>query len=485
MQPKYRIALLILLLAGVSSLALSHSWSDAKSVQPEPVAPDSKPIAANGGLSLEAKLVQDKILVNGDGVLSLAVTLRAAPAAESARPNRPRQNVDLVVVLDRSGSMHGQKINDSRRAVIELLSALDPNDRFSLITYADASTIDIPLTAVDERTRGELMAKAAAVQPGGNTNLASGLQAAFDMLRNNRSANRNGKILLISDGMANRGVVEPDAIAAIAAAAVNQDFGVSSLGVGADFNELLMTRIADKGAGAYYFLEDPQRIAGVFLKESQETRTAAARNIEIRIPLPEGVVALDASGYPIETQGRLALFRAGDLAPGATRTIHVALRAPTSSARSFEIKGVSASFSANGQPHGLTLDAPLRFACAPDPKAVAQSIDKKLWERKTLQDDLGKLKEEVAQELRSGDEKGALRKIEQYKAQKAAENTSVGSDAVRQSLERDMDKLATTVKDTFSASPAAPGAPAMTQEKQNRNAKMLQHESYTQRRDKS
>lgn len=485
MHPKFRITLLILLLAGVSSLALSRSWSDAKSVQPAPTAPAPLASVANGGLSLEAKLVQDKILLNGDGLLSLALTLRAPFAPESAKPSQPRANVDLVVVLDRSGSMYGQKINDSRRAVIELLAALDPNDRFGLISYSDSATLDIPLTSVDERTRGELMAKASAVQSGGNTNLAAGLQAGFDLLRSNRSANRNGKILLISDGMANRGLVNPEEIAAIAGAAVNQDFGVSALGVGADFNELLMTRIADKGAGAYYFLEDPQRIAGVFLKESQETRSAAARNIEIRIPLPEGVVALDASGYPIETQGRFAMFRAGDLAPGCTRTIHVALRAPTNSARSFEIRGMSASFSAGGQPHGLTLDAPLRFACAPDPKVVADSIDKKLWERKTLQDDLGKLKEEVAQELRVGDEKGALRKIEQYKAQKAAENQAVGSAAVKQSLERDMDALASTVKDSFSPTPAAPGAPALSQDRQNRNAKALQHESYTQRRDKS
>ena len=113
---------------------------------------------------------------------------------------------------------------------------------------------------------------------------------------------------------------------------------------------------------------------------------------------------MDAAGYPIEKQGNHAVFRAGDLLPGCSRTLHVTLRAPTNAPRQFEIKGVSAAYHADGRPFGLTLDAPLRFACAPDPSAVAASIDKQLWERKAMQEDLGKLKEQVAQELRQGDE---------------------------------------------------------------------------------
>ena len=72
-----------------------------------------------------------------------------------------------------------------------------------------------------------------------------------------------------------------------------------------------------------------------------------------------------------------------------------------------------------------------------------------------------------------------MSKIDAYKAEKAAMKQTVGSVRVQDSLERDVNALASAVKDTFA------GAPAQVEEKKKRNAKNLQHESYTQRRDKS
>ena len=478
---KLRTALCIVILGALTCAGIAYSKAINKpNAGPLVSAPTLPAAAKNDGLELSAKLVQDKLLVNGDGVLTLALTLTAPAAATTT--TGPQQNVDMVVVLDRSGSMSGKKIEDSRRAVLELIAHLAPGDRFGLVSYSDNVTRNAPLTAINDATRSQLMAAAAAIQPGGNTNLAAGLQEGIEVLRAGRAAAdgqvRHGKIILISDGLANQGVTNPEAIAAMAGAASSQDFGVSALGVGSDFNELLMTRIADRGAGGYYFLEDPQRIAAVFLKESLETKTALARNIELRIPLPDGVQIQDAAGYPVEVAGNVALFRPGDLLPGKSRTLHVALRVPTSAENSYDIKGISAIYHNDGRPFGLTLDTPLHFSCVANPKAVAASIDKDSWERKALQEDYSKLKEQVAQDLRVGDEKGALSKIDSYKSEKKDANQAVGSVKVRDNLERDVAGLAATVKETF----AAPAG--QVEERQKLNAKALQQESYQQRRDK-
>jgi len=95
-----------------------------------------------------------------------------------------------------------------------------------------------------------------------------------------------------------------------------------------------------------------------------------------------------------------------------------------------------------------------------------------------LQEDYSKLKEQVAQDLRVGDEKGALSKIDSYKSEKKDANQAVGSVKVRDNLERDVAGLAATVKETF----AAPAG--QVEERQKLNAKALQQESYQQRRDK-
>ena len=89
-------------------------------------------------------------------------------------------------------------------------------------------------------------------------------------------------------------------------------FAVSTVGVGSDFNEHLMTYIADRGAGNYYYLENPNLFAEVFLKEFKITRAAAATSVEVRIPLRDGLTVVDASGYPIQMKNGQAVIQQGN-----------------------------------------------------------------------------------------------------------------------------------------------------------------------------
>ena len=89
----------------------------------------------NGPLKLSGHLVQEKIFSGGDGTVTLALTMYADDVLSS--DEREEQHVDMVIVLDQSGSMEGHKIEYARQSILNLLSGLSPHDRFAILGYAD------------------------------------------------------------------------------------------------------------------------------------------------------------------------------------------------------------------------------------------------------------------------------------------------------------------------------------------------------------
>ena len=107
---------------------------------------------------------------------------------------------------------------------------------------------------------------------------------------------------------------------------------------------------------------------------------------------------------------------------------------------------------------------------------VYTSINKTSWSEKVINEDFNRLKQEVAADIKSGKKQKALKKIDQYYDEREAVNAAVGSAQVAENLDKDLKKLRTIVKETFK------GAPAAVQQKQKSNAKALQFEGYSGRR---
>jgi Ca-activated chloride channel family protein len=309
---------------------------------------DPSPPTGSGPLTLSGRLVQNKILQGSDGRVNLALSLQASDGfvSTAAEPH----NVDMVIVLDRSGSMQGRKINDARQAVLNLLSSLSAKDRFALITYSDnvqyASALDT--VTVDRREKiGSLIQRLTA---SGGTNLGAGLQAGLNLLVSAPENGNSGKLILISDGLANKGITDSARLGTMAAVAVEKEFAVSTVGVGDNFNEQLMTAIADRGAGNYYYLENPMAFAEVFQKELFFSKTTVATNVSISFPLNNAISLVDASGYAIEIQNDHAVFYPGDLRSGQIRKLFLTLQVPTGTTASFEIGRIKARYRFNGRP---------------------------------------------------------------------------------------------------------------------------------------
>jgi len=425
-------------------------------------------------LTISGHLIQDKVLQGSDGTIGLNLTLQAgdAPATTSGEA----RNVDMVIVLDRSGSMKGRKINDARQAVLKLLSDLTPDDRFALVTYSDGVQIASALLNVTRSNRQRMAATVNGVRVGGGTNLGAGLQAGIDLLRSSHRSTNAAKVILISDGLANKGITDAQTLSGIAAVAVEREFAVSTVGVGAEFNEYLMTAIADQGTGSYYYLENPAAFAEVFQKEFLDARASIVNNLKIQIPLNDGINLVDAAGYPVSRLNGQAVFYPGSMHAGQTRKLYLTLRVPTNRNRQFRLSNLKVVYQYDNRVHESTLEDSFTIACVKDQRKVYSSIDATGWSDKVINDDFNRLKQEVAADLKSGKKQAAMKRIETYYGEQQAVNAVVGSARVAENLDKDLKELETYVEETFQ------GAPEVVRQKQKSNAKALQYDGYRGRR---
>ena len=469
--------LMIVVAISITSAAIAYTsgkgnrlFTNWTSAAPQPTPPTTDIVHMTGNL------IQNKILYGSEGLVNLSLTLQAAD--DLPDHTQTARNVDMVIVLDRSGSMKGKKINDARQSISNLLSKLSELDRMALITYSEGVQSNSGLLNASRANQQHLKAFISGIRAGGGTNLGSGLQLGINMLLSRSRNGNGGKLILISDGLANRGITNPQDLSNLAGIAVEEDFSISTVGVGLDFNEHLMTAIADKGSGTYYFLENPSAFAEVFEREFYYSKATIADGLKVQIPLQDGITLVDAAGYPIQFQNGNAVFHPGSMRAGQTRKLFLTLRIPTNEKRKFKLNQIKISYFHNGHQFESTLADSFDIACVANRQEVVSSIDKKSWTEKVLQEDYNRLKQEIAGDLKAGKKRNAMDRIDQYFREKEALNVDVGSTAVADNLDKDLNELRSVVEETFQ------GAPSAVSRKQKSNAKSLQYEGYGGRRHK-
>ena len=177
-----------------------------------------------------------------------------------------RMPMNLVLVIDRSGSMVSDgRLDKVKSGIATLIDNLQDGDRLAIVDFDDRVTVDAPLTAELDRTH--LKAIVTGLTPRGGTDIDAGIQAGFRLLGDAPAADHQNRVILLSDGNATSGITDTSTIIANADSAIERGIGLTTIGVGHDFDVQLMRGLAEHGAGNFYFLEDGSAAAEVFGQE--------------------------------------------------------------------------------------------------------------------------------------------------------------------------------------------------------------------------
>jgi Ca-activated chloride channel family protein len=238
----------------------------------------------------------------------------------------PRPSADIAFVLDRSGSMAGSKFQLARKAIEQAVHRLGPNDAFSLVVYDDQIDVVQPATAATAAARRVALQRLAQITPRGTTNLSDGWLTGCGQIAETLAEDRIGRCLLLTDGLANRGITDPLTLANHARELRKRGVSTSTFGVGADFDEVLLGQMADAGGGAFSFIETPEQIPELINQELGETLEIVARKVVLEVHLPAGVSARPVGPYPIDTTDKGIRVVLPDLVSGQDLDLPLRLR---------------------------------------------------------------------------------------------------------------------------------------------------------------
>lgn len=243
-----------------------------------------------------------------------------------ARPSRAPLN--LALVLDRSGSMQGDKLRYVQQSACHVLDLLNERDRVAIIAYDDQIQVIAHSEPITERARRDLKERIGALRPGGWTDLSGGWLEGCREVAAHQAVQGVNRALLLTDGLANRGITDIEDLTHHARELRRRSVATSTFGVGLDFNEHLLAALAEQGGGHFYYIERPDQIPDVFRRELGELLTVVMREVFLSIALPRGV-AVELLGDPPHDRSndRLRVFF-GDLCAGERRMVYARALTP-------------------------------------------------------------------------------------------------------------------------------------------------------------
>jgi Ca-activated chloride channel family protein len=362
---------------------------------PTPEAWQPRPGAKPGQLKVSAALDRTAVLQGSDGELHVELTV------DSRGLGGKRTPTDFVVVLDRSGSMEGQKFEYGKQALRELIQRLEDNDRLALVTYESGTELEFEMAEANASNRDAWLQRVNALRTAGGTNISAGLENASRQIERARREGRAARMLLLSDGLANAGDSSFGGLVGRAQRAPEQGYVLTTVGIGQDFDERLMTGMARAGTGAFYYLEKlgvlPE-LLGAELKTATETYADSA---EIVVHLAPNVRLRSALGQAYGSTRRDLVIPVGSLYGEHHRKLWLTLAAPTNELRDNELGTVSVRYRREGDWYEVHVEPLPKVACVTDRNLFEKRILRDTWERAMLDEEVGRAKEELGAAISS------------------------------------------------------------------------------------
>ena len=387
----------------------------------------------------------DRALVRSAGKSQRHVLVEIeAPISSTTKPRLP---LNFALVIDRSGSMNGAKIEQARNAALYALGLLTPRDRIAVVAYDDVVDVLLPGTPATPDAVAAGSRRIDQLHSRGCTNLSGGWLAGCREIAEHLDGEQIARCLLLTDGLANRGITDHEELAQHATELRARGIVTSTFGIGRDFDEVLLSTLANNGGGTFRLVREAEEIPALIREEFQEGFDVVAARAELQIIAPAGVRITSLNDFPITTSAdNITVLQLGDLVSGQSLSIVVGCEFPAGR----EGETVEVRFSLQDRDATLPLDpTTVGFRYAGHQANDDQSRDRNV-DRRVAALHAAKTRRHALRLNRDGDFRGAeraiqacARRIRQYAGEDSELRSiaqSLDADSAR--MGRDMDVMA-------------------------------------------
>lgn len=380
-------------------------------------------------IRVEARFDNPTVYLADPGERYLEIEV-VAPERGLVREIRRRPPLNVALVVDKSGSMaEARKLDYALEAARELIGQLEYGDRFALVTYDDRVEVPLPSQALEDRRRA--LRAVDAIRPGGATNLGGGLAEGFRQVRRHYSPDGINRVLLLSDGLANRGITSPWELSSMAAREGGSGVSLTTFGVGLEFNEDLLASLAESGRGTYYYIDRPHRIPEMLAREFSRLENVYAADVEITIEVRAGIVIDEVLGYRFRREGDRYVVTIGSLPAGERRRLICRLAPPRWDRGRHRVGKVTVLYQVAGERRAFSAGQDIELEWVDDRDEVRRRVNREVSERSSVFE-ANAARQRAAELVDRGDVAGARRVLRDNKAK--LEAAPVQSEVVRQEL---------------------------------------------------
>lgn len=269
----------------------------------------------------------------------LKVSLIGYPIDERER----RTPVNVALVLDKSGSMSGEKLRRAKEAAMMAIDRLSPNDIVSVVAYDNTVEVLVPATKVSDKDA--IKRDIGRIQAGGGTALFAGVSKGAAEVRKFSDRNRVNRVILLSDGLANVGPSSPAELGDLGASLIKEGISVTTIGLGLDYGEDLMTQLARRSDGNHAFVENASDLARIFNSEFGDVLSVCAQEVTLKIRCGDGVRPIRSLGRDADISGQTVTVYLNQLYGNQEKYVLIEVEVPASrDGRSREVADVSVSY---------------------------------------------------------------------------------------------------------------------------------------------
>lgn len=249
-----------------------------------------------------------------------------------------RPPIDLVCVIDRSGSMSGEKIKLVKDSLKYLVSILEPSDRLALVTFENNAQTLNNFLAMTESNKETIRPLIESIPASGGTNIHVGLETAMLLLKKRKYKNKVSSIFLLSDGQDNNtGEVLPKLEKTMQDLKLDQSFTINTFGYGADHDPETMKRIAEITDGDFSFIEVLDKVDEFFVAALGGLASCIGENLIIKVNAKTNPILSDlrisrvyGDSWEYDETTKTHTFKMKNLMMGITRELVVELNIPPS-----------------------------------------------------------------------------------------------------------------------------------------------------------